>query len=115
MKLFKSKKGFNDTYMFWVIILILLGTSALLTFADDSFALSNQSNINVKDIGSEAQQETTSAGIIQTSINFIIILFRLMTLDIGNLLNLPLILDLFYFSISMVGVFIGARLIRGTG
>lgn len=106
LKLWKSKKGFNDMYMLFILILILFGSALVIptlsSAAGESYANYNRDNIT-SEVKDKSQSTTTSTfGVIGT-------LFKLGFWDFGDTLHLPAWLDLFYSMLTLIILVILAR------
>ena len=114
-KLFKSKKGFNDTAIQILIVTIFLFTGAFITFFNEEFGTSHGApNANV--LTNEEGVDTGSIGALTavgSSIEIAINTVKLAFFPFAVALGLPVFLAVIFQILSIGLIFTFANFLRG--
>lgn len=107
MNMMRSKKGFNDISILMGIIFVFLFTAVIIPDVNSAF------NQNADEFDSDAYHEGIQEQTRGTSdLNARIVLLNLMKLslwDVGNTLNLPFWIDIFFTVMAITFVTVIAR------
>ena len=98
----------NDVTIFATIVLILLATGAIIPMIKSDFT-DDDTSVNVEGFVDDNLQ-TAPSMISATSV-----FWGAIKMLFWNWGDMPFFLDIFFWMIRMVGVFIFVRLLRGTG
>ena len=106
-KLFRNKKGFNDMFILWIIIMIFVLTATFTPFVRDSL-LGVGGDFDADSTLNQAQQDAVDVSTFN-AFKIMVTILKLGFFNIGNTLLLPFWLSIFFQVLSTVFIFIIAR------